>query len=203
MGCVPWTEQTAIHHVISSAGLSIPHYTLALPLLLPGEEGVLRLAFTAPKRQCVVESIWHFYDGKEKFGPPIKFKFIVRKQPDVIILKNQDGGKAKPDVELVDFNSQGEGTELKEIGNSSEGQEMTEFKTKSKPVTPEKDLIITISDKNENNLEEVPINGDDESEREEDKFDLLSSEIDSLTISDGTRYDYFLNNYYSVFKGIG
>jgi len=197
MGCLPWSNQTAIHLILSSEGLSCSHHTVPLPALLPGEEGMVRIAFTAPKELGAAESIWHFYDGADKFGPPLKFKFIVKPTAETIVLKNKEEvvGKVKPDVEMVTFNNEKEGTEMKEIGSSRRGQEMVEFKKKK-----DKDCIITISESLQNSVieekekvadekkeveaEDVLVTFKEDHFEENDNFDLLASEIDSLCLSE-------------------
>lgn len=202
MGCLPWSNQSAIHLILSTEGLSCSHHTVPLPALLPGEEGMVRIAFTAPKEVGAAESVWHFYDGADKFGPPLKFKFIVKPTAETIILKNKEEvGRVKPDVEMITFNNQAEGTEMKEIGSSKKGQEMVEFRRKEVVINEkkDKDCIITISESLQNSVieekeehveesaeckEDVLVNFKEDHFEESDTFELLASEIDSLTLSE-------------------
>jgi hypothetical protein len=132
----------------------------------------------------------------------------VKPTAEIIVLKNkEEAGRVKPDVEMITFNNQAEGTEMKEIGSSKGGQEMVEFKRKVVVVNEKKkDCIITISESLQNSViedkkesvgesvdckedvasffEDVLVNFKEDHFEESDNFDLLASEIDSLSLSE-------------------
>merc|ERR1719499_2406849 len=170
MGCLEWTESFTVQKTSSCEGLICAESFLKLPELKPGEEGSLRFNFTAPSKAGLYESIWHFFDGKERFGPAIKFKFLVKSgsESKTIALKA---------VEMKDFGKNPE-VEMKGIGISAKSQEMVEMssnKQTEKLLSSNNKEIITITDSNHNSFEEPK-------DCVEDDFDLLSSEVNSLTI---------------------
>merc|ERR1719499_2573481 len=117
MGCLEWTESFTVQKTSSCEGLICAESFLKLPELKPGEEGSLRFNFTAPSKAGLYESIWHFFDGKERFGPAIKFKFLVKADARAIPLRG---------VEMKDFGKIPE-VEMKGIGISAKSQEMIEM----------------------------------------------------------------------------
>merc|ERR1719483_1135073 len=157
MGCLDWTESVTVQKTISSEGLFCPESFIKLPTLKPGEEGTIRFNFTAPSKTGLHESIWHFFDDKDRFGPAIKFKFLVKSESQTIALK---------------------GVEMKGIGISAKSQEMVEMSSNrhaDKILSSSNKEIITITDSNHNSFE-------DAKDSLEDDFDLLASEVNTLTI---------------------
>eukprot|EP00090_Calanus_glacialis_P013468 TRINITY_DN2213_c0_g1_i1.p1 TRINITY_DN2213_c0_g1~~TRINITY_DN2213_c0_g1_i1.p1 ORF type:complete len:895 (-),score=298.45 TRINITY_DN2213_c0_g1_i1:482-3166(-) len=176
MGCLDWTEKVTVQKTISSEGLFCPESFVKLPGLKPGEEGMIRFNFTAPSKTGLHESIWHFFDGKDRFGPAIKFKFLVKSESQAIPLKG---------VEMKDFGKNPE-VEMKGIGISAKSQEMVEMSSnrladKILSSSSNKE-IITITDSNHNSFEEAK-------DSVEDDFDLLASEVNTLTIETITSDD--------------
>jgi len=170
MGCLDWTDSVTVQKALSSEGLFCPETFIKVPNLKPGEEGIIQFSFTAPSKTGLHESIWHFFDGKERFGPAIKFKFLVKSgsESKTIALKA---------VEMKDFGKNPE-VEMKGIGISAKSQEMVEMssnKQTEKLIGSNNKEIITIIDSNHNSFEEPK-------DCVEDDFDLLSSEVNSLTI---------------------
>jgi len=161
MGCLEWTDSVTVQKTISSDGLVCPESFVKLPALKPGEEGTIRINFTAPAKTGLYESVWHFFDGTERFGPPIKFKFLVKADSEAIPLKG---------VEMKDFTKNPE-VEMRGIGISAKSQEMVVMSSNRDA----KKKIITITDSNHNSFEESK-------NCIEDEFDLLASEVDTLTI---------------------
>ena len=184
MGCLDWTEKVTVQKTISSEGLFCPESFVKLPGLKPGEEGMIRFNFTAPSKTGLHESIWHFFDGKDRFGPAIKFKFLVKSESQAIPLKG---------VEMKDFGKNPE-VEMKGIGISAKSQEMVEMSSKrltDKILSSKSNKeIITITDSNHNSFEEAK-------DSLEDDFDLLASEVNTLTIETITRLDRDEMNQYS------
>jgi len=167
MGCLQWTESVTVQKTISSDELDCPESFVKLPALKPGEEGTIPFNFTAPSKTGLYESIWHFFDGKERFGPPIKFKFIVKADSKAIPLAG---------VEMKDFRKNPE-VEMRGIGISAKSQEMVEMcssRQDEKVISNTKKDIITITDSNHNSFEDC--------KHVEDEYDLLASEVDTLTI---------------------
>jgi len=168
MGCLDWTESVTVQKTISSEGLFCPESFIKLPTLKPGEEGTIRFNFTAPSKTGLHESIWHFFDDKDRFGPAIKFKFLVKSESQTIALKG---------VEMKDFGKNPE-VEMKGIGISAKSQEMVEMSSNrhaDKILSSSNKEIITITDSNHNSFE-------DAKDSLEDDFDLLASEVNTLTI---------------------
>jgi len=168
MGCLDWTESVTVQKTISSDELFCPESFVKLPALKPGEEGRVTFNFTAPPKTGLYESIWHFFDGMDRFGPPIKFKFLVKADSETIPLKG---------VEMKDFR-QNPGVEMRGIGISAKSQEMVEMtsnKHSDRILSSNNKNIITITDSNHNSFEESK-------KHVEDDFDLLANEVDTLTI---------------------
>eukprot|EP00092_Neocalanus_flemingeri_P006172 GFUD01006644.1.p1 GENE.GFUD01006644.1~~GFUD01006644.1.p1 ORF type:complete len:900 (+),score=293.58 GFUD01006644.1:52-2751(+) len=170
MGCLDWTESVTVQKTISSDEIFCPESFVKLPALKPGEEGTIKFNFTAPSKTGLYESIWHFFDGNDRFGPPIKFKFLVKAVSETIPLKG---------VEMKDFNQNPE-VEMRGIGISAKSQEMVEMSSDrhgqtEKSFSSNKQTFITITDSNHNSFEESK-------NSLEDDFDLLASEVDTLTI---------------------
>jgi len=167
MGCLEWTESFTVQKTISCEGLLCAESFLKLPELKPGEEGSLRFNFTAPSKTGLYESIWHFFDGKERFGPAIKFKFLVKADAGTIPLRG---------VEMKDFGKIPE-VEMKGIGISAKSQEMIEMSSAKPKAAPSKnrDEVSITTDSNHN----LPVK---QNEDVGDDFDLLSSEVNHLTI---------------------
>ena len=167
MGCLEWTESFTVQKTISCEGLLCAESFLKLPELKPGKEGSLRFNFTAPSKTGLYESIWHFFDGKERFGPAIKFKFLVKADAGTIPLRG---------VEMKDFGKIPE-VEMKGIGISAKSQEMIEMSSAKPKAAPSKnrDEVLITTDSNHN----LPVK---QNEDVGDDFDLLSSEVNHLTI---------------------
>jgi len=168
MGCLDWTDSVTVQKALSSEGLFCRESFMKVPNLKPGEEGIIKFNFTAPSKTGLHESIWHFFDGKERFGPAIKFKFLVKSESKTIALKA---------VEMKDFGKNPE-VEMKGIGISAKSQEMVEMssnKQTEKLLSSNNKEIITITDSNHNSFEEPK-------DCVEDDFDLLASEVNTLTI---------------------
>merc|ERR1712117_508323 len=108
MGCLDWTDSVTVQKALSSEGLFCPETFIKVPNLKPGEEGIIQFSFTAPSKTGLHESIWHFFDGKERFGPAIKFKFLVK------------SGSESKTIAL-------KAVEMKGIGISAKSQEMVEM----------------------------------------------------------------------------
>merc|ERR1719317_1786035 len=81
MGCLEWTDSVTVQISLSSEGLFSQESFIKLPNLKPGQEGNIKFKFTAPSKTGLHESIWHFFDGKDRFGPAIKFKFLSNQNP--------------------------------------------------------------------------------------------------------------------------
>jgi len=157
MGCLTWDEDFTLQRSLSSQGLVSPTSALTLPRLQPGQEGSVDFHFTAPKTGGHYESVWHFWQGNQRFGPPLKFKLEVRPQPDCLVL---------PGMEMKDY-SASQGQEMRSIGISAVSQEMVEMSGGRK----------------HEDLESVKDNeGVKTSGGSEDGFDLLSNEVDTLTL---------------------
>jgi len=172
MGCLEWTDSVTVQKSLSSEGLFSQESFIKLPNLKPGEEGNIKFQFTAPSKTGLHESIWHFFDGKDRFGPAIKFKFLVKSESKTIALKA---------VEMKDFGKNPE-VEMKGIGISAKSQEMVEMssnKPTEKILSSNNKEIITITDSNHNSFEEPK-------DSVEDDFDLLASEVNTLTLNTET-----------------
>lgn len=172
MGCLEWTDSVTVQKSLSSEGLFSQESFIKLPNLKPGQEGNIKFKFTAPSKTGLHESIWHFFDGKDRFGPAIKFKFLVKSESKTIALKA---------VEMKEFGKNPE-VEMKGIGISAKSQEMVEMssnKQTDKFLSSNNKEIITITDSNHNSFEEPK-------DSVEDDFDLLASEVNTLTLDTET-----------------
>merc|ERR1712013_199801 len=102
----------------------------------------------------------------------IKFKFLVKSESKTIALKA---------VEMKEFGKNPE-VEMKGIGISAKSQEMVEMssnKQTEKFLSSNNKEIITITDSNHNSFEEPK-------DSVEDDFDLLASEVNTLTLDTET-----------------
>jgi len=185
LGCVAWEEgslPTAQKGISSSGLISIPEAVIPLPSLQPGEEGTIMFLFTVPATIGNYDAVWYFFDQGERFGPPLKFKFKIVRDEAVELIPISTG------TEMTDFGGDiddSSAVEMKGIGISAKSQEMVEMNSK-------KDLpivlssvcteIITIPAENDNgntHIKEV-----EQKSNEEDEFDLLANEVDTLTIEE-------------------
>jgi len=156
MGGLNWDHEMTVQRAFSSQGLSCPSSTLALPHIRPGQEGVLHFPFTAPQAPGPCESVWHFWHNNTRFGPPLKFKFSVSPKPGCLMLPVPNIG--------------GEPREMRGIGISALSQEMVDM---SRVRTVDAQTV------NQEEEEEEVSQGQPEPE---DGFDLLASEVDTLTL---------------------
>lgn len=178
MSAMTWWEgyQPTCQRSFSSNGLeSEPSTTLDLPHLKPGTVGTFSLKFTAPENPGKYESVWHFYKEQEVFGPALKFDIKVEDinhkctEEEVIGTEMKDFG-GQIDMDLAQ--------EMKKMGCQTEGTEMIEMKSSKEIITIENDAVesdLKISSEQKNNTTEK--------NEEEDEFDLLASEVDSLDLS--------------------
>jgi len=116
MGSLDWTESCNIRSVISSRELLCPAASISLPALQPGQEETLDFSFTAPPTPGLYESVWAFFDGENRFGQPVFFKFNVR---------------AASPVEMREFKEKTP-IEMRNIGISAKYQEMVEMNSSTK-----------------------------------------------------------------------
>ena len=147
MGCLEWTESVTMQQIIASDKLSSPEKIKSLSGVNPGEDKNMEFSFITPKEKGLYESVWNFFDGNERFGPPLVFKIFVVTNDE----SSNNGG-----TEMKDYNA---AVEMKSIGASATSQEMVEI-TKSDEIKLEKESKTL----------------------EDDDFDLLANEVDSLTI---------------------
>ena len=159
MGCLKWTEEVSAQQIIASDKLAVNKKIVSLEGLNPGDEQTLEFQFQAPAEPGLYESVWNFFDGNERFGPPLIFKMIVAANDDI----NDPSA-----TEMKDYNT---GVEMKSIGISATSQEMVELSKKEKPQESEDED-----------------SDDDDSECEEDEenegFDLLATEVDTLALEE-------------------
>jgi len=96
-----------------------------LPKLLSGEEGNIQFRFTvAGQKPGSYESVWHFWQGAVRFGPPLKLKIEIKPAMECIALIG---------TELKDYSAT-EGQEMRSIGISALAQEMIEMGDKKNSV---------------------------------------------------------------------
>merc|ERR1712198_355048 len=153
MSCMEWTDSVSVQQILASSNLKPERKIISLSGVKPGEEKRFAFEFTAPEEEGLYESVWNFYDGNERFGPGLVFKIIVLSD------------EIKDATELKDFT---DGVEMKSVGESAKSQEMVEMtKSVENSLTP--DELLT----EEHSQGETG---------EASSFDLLATEIDSLSI---------------------
>jgi len=161
MGGLNWDHEMTVQRAFSSQGLSCPSSTLALPHIRPGQEGVLHFPFTAPQAPGPCESVWHFWHNNTRFGPPLKFKFSVCAKPGPLVLP-------VPNIER-------EPKEMRGIGISALSQEMVDMSR-----------LRTGDSQNVNQEKQQQQEVSQDQTEPEDGFDLLASEVDTLTLGQET-----------------
>ena len=112
MSCLEWGEAVTLQQILATGSLQPDTPSLSLAGLGPGEERKLEVGFRAPAQPGLYESVWNFFEGEERFGPPVAFKILVTEA-------SEEAGE-----ELKDYNS---GVEMKSLGCSAKSQEMVEM----------------------------------------------------------------------------
>jgi len=170
MGCLKWTEDTSVQQIIASDKLLIQKKMIPLTGLNPGDERELSFNFKTPTEAGLYESVWNFFDGNERFGPPLIFK--------VIVANVDEDEKA---TEMKDYNNIG--VEMKNLGISAKSQEMVEMsKVVVKEETGQFEDVQDDDEEEEEEDEDSDASEDDDDVEVEDDFDLLASEVDSLNV---------------------
>ena len=114
MSCLEWSEAVTLQQILATGRLQADTPSLSLAGLGPGEERKVEVGFRAPAQPGLYESVWNFFEGEERFGPPVAFKILVTEA-------REEAGE-----ELKDYNS---GVEMKSLGCSAKSQEMVEMST--------------------------------------------------------------------------